>query len=386
MRIRSVIFWIHLACGVCAGLVILMMSVTGVLLTYERQLTVLFDRDYYTGESQGAARLQFADFIAAARGYAPEITPAGITISSDPAAPVSVQLSRSRSLFINPYTGEILGEGAQGIRNFFHTVTGWHRWFNVEGEARETARAVTGACNLAFLFLVISGMYLWLPRRLKWPFIRGVVFFNPQARTAKARDYNWHHVFGIWSSIPLIMVIATAVVFSYPWANNLVFRSVGEEPPQRGLHGPPGSDGGNRIIAGTRNGGPEMFTPLSLDLLFERAAEYLDNWNTVTVQSPHSQDSSITFSIDQGNGGQPQKRHQLTLDRNTAEALKWEPFESQSAGRRARVYIRFLHTGEALGIIGQTIAGLVSLTSIIMVWTGLVLAWRRLIQPLFRKN
>jgi uncharacterized iron-regulated membrane protein len=45
-----------------------------------------------------------------------------------------------------------------------------------------------------------------------------------------------------------------------------------------------------------------------------------------------------------------------------------------------------LHTGEALGIVGQTIAGLVSLTSILIVWTGLALAWRRLIQPLYRRK
>jgi len=48
--------------------------------------------------------------------------------------------------------------------------------------------------------------------------------------------------------------------------------------------------------------------------------------------------------------------------------------------------VRFLHTGEALGITGQTIAGLVSFTSLIMVWTGLALAWRRLVSPRLRKK
>jgi uncharacterized iron-regulated membrane protein len=36
--IRKTVFWIHLGTGVIVGLVVLMMSVTGVLLTYERQL------------------------------------------------------------------------------------------------------------------------------------------------------------------------------------------------------------------------------------------------------------------------------------------------------------------------------------------------------------
>jgi uncharacterized iron-regulated membrane protein len=33
-----VVFWCHLVAGVAAGIVILIMSVTGVLLTYEQQI------------------------------------------------------------------------------------------------------------------------------------------------------------------------------------------------------------------------------------------------------------------------------------------------------------------------------------------------------------
>ncbi|MSR11799.1 MAG: PepSY domain-containing protein, partial [Gammaproteobacteria bacterium] len=50
----------------------------------------------------------------------------------------------------------------------------------------------------------------------------------------------------------------------------------------------------------------------------------------------------------------------------------------QSAGRQARAWVRFLHTGEALGGIGQTLAGIASLAAVLMVWTGLALSWRRL--------
>ena len=44
---RKAIFWIHLSCGVAAGLVVLMMSVTGVILTYERQILAWQDRGAY---------------------------------------------------------------------------------------------------------------------------------------------------------------------------------------------------------------------------------------------------------------------------------------------------------------------------------------------------
>ncbi|HEY9464856.1 MAG TPA: hypothetical protein VIR54_17315, partial [Vicinamibacterales bacterium] len=55
----------------------------------------------------------------------------------------------------------------------------------------------------------------------------------------------------------------------------------------------------------------------------------------------------------------------------------YESFADQSLGRRLLSISRFAHTGEVLGIPGQTIAGLATGGSIVLVWTGLALAWRR---------
>ena len=40
---RKTIFWLHLITGVVAGVVILIMSVTGVLLMYQKQITAWAD-------------------------------------------------------------------------------------------------------------------------------------------------------------------------------------------------------------------------------------------------------------------------------------------------------------------------------------------------------
>ena len=86
----------------------------------------------------------------------------------------------------------------------------------------------------------------------------------------------------------------------------------------------------------------------------------------------------MSFTIDEGGGGRPDQRSQLTLDSRTAELVRWEPFSSYNAGRRLRSWFRFLHTGEALGIAGQTIAGIASAGAAMLVWTGIWLAFRRL--------
>lgn len=394
--IRKTIFWIHLACGVVAGLVILMMSVTGVMLTYERQMLDWADRSTYGAIDVAGERRSIDSLLASLQWQEPEFTPASVVVSHDPVEAVVLVARRGGgSRYLDPYTGVRLSEGATGLRTFFSATRGWHRWFNVNGDARAPWRAITGASNLAFLFLLVSGLYLWLPRVLRLAVFRTRVLFNSKATTGHARDYNWHHVFGIWSVFPLIVVVATATVFSYGWAGDLVewtFREIPESDPAPGRPAvqspahrevaPPSGVAAYELV----DGAALADRPPTLDALLGIAAAQIEGWREITLQLPESADDAVSFAIDQGNGGQPQLRHALTLDGRSGELVAWEPFQSQPPSRQARRWVRFLHTGEALGLAGQTLAGIVSFTSIIMVYTGLALAYRRLIVPLFKRR
>jgi uncharacterized iron-regulated membrane protein len=382
--IRKTIFWAHLVTGVAVGLVVLMMSVTGMLLTYERQMLAWANGSVDTA-ADASARQSVEALVASIALQEPGFEPTAVTISADPAAPVLLTAGRSGTRYVNPYTAEALGAGPERLERFFGVVEGWHRWFNAGGESRALWRNVTGVSNLGFLFLVVSGAYLWLPRVYRRAAFKARFLFNPKAGTGRARDYNWHHVFGIWTAVPLVVVVASAVVFSYSWANDLVYRSFGEAPPQRGLPGPPPAAGARSADAAAADAGDSQ-PGLPIDDLLERAIARSADWRSITVQLPRAGDDRVRLTLDEGDGGQPQLRHALTLDPRTGAELAWEPFSSQSAGRRARSWVRFLHTGEALGIVGQTIAGVVSLTTILMVWTGLALAYRRLIVPLIKRT
>jgi uncharacterized iron-regulated membrane protein len=85
----------------------------------------------------------------------------------------------------------------------------------------------------------------------------------------------------------------------------------------------------------------------------------------------------ISVAVDRGMGGQPQLRSTLTVDGRTGEVLKHETIGDLTTGRRIRSYIRFIHTGEVFGFVGQTIAGVVSLAACFLVYTGWMLTWRR---------
>jgi uncharacterized iron-regulated membrane protein len=120
-----------------AGLVILIMSVTGALLAFESQIIEALERDVrHVPPSEPAKRIDASAIVTAAATAKPNAQPTGLI---------------------------------------------WHRWLGSEGQSRSTARAITGASNLAFLGLAVSGLFLWLPRsraRVK----AVVVFDGPRTR------------------------------------------------------------------------------------------------------------------------------------------------------------------------------------------------------------
>jgi sulfite reductase (NADPH) flavoprotein alpha-component len=93
---------------------------------------------------------------------------------------------------------------------------------------------------------------------------------------------------------------------------------------------------------------------------------------------PPGRDGPVTASIQGPDAFHPFQRSQLTLNRATGAVVKWEPYANNSTGRKLRTWVRALHTGEAFGFAGQTVAGIASLGGCFLVWTGLAMAWRRI--------
>jgi uncharacterized iron-regulated membrane protein len=149
-----------------------------------------------------------------------------------------------------------------------------------------------------------------------------------------------------------------------------VYRAVGEQPPAPAARG--GGAGGRR-----EGGEPEAASIDGLNALWTRAEQQVPGWRTINLRVPASDRAPVVFAIDKGDGGQPQHRSTLTLARQTGEVVTFEDFSSLTLGRRIRNVMRFAHTGEVLGIPGQTIAGLVSAGGVVLVWTGIALTLRR---------
>jgi uncharacterized iron-regulated membrane protein len=123
-----------------------------------------------------------------------------------------------------------------------------------------------------------------------------------------------------------------------------------------------------------------------LDASWRTVQQQIPAWRTMTTRLAASVKAPIVLTVDEGYGGQPQKRTTLTVDRATATVAKAESFENLSAGRRLRSWLRFAHTGEVYGLTGQTIAGLASAGGAVLVYTGIALALRRLAAWISRRR
>ena len=376
LPLRPLLFWFHLVTGLAAGLIVFAMAATGLLLTYERQLVERADAPVSRVASGAASELLPIEAqVRRALGERPRAVPTGLTISADPRAATALQLGREGVLYVDPYTGKPTGEGSKSLRGFFRATTEIHRFLGAEGDRRAIGRGATGAANLAFLALVLSGLYLWVPRTLNRRQVRAVAWFR-RGLSAKARDFNWHNTIGLWIALPLLLIVASGVVMSYDWAGALVYRLTGDEPPQETPR--PGGPGGPGRSGGAE--GARAFDPASLaglDPLLETARGQVPRWRTISLRLPKPDDESVSFSISRSHRGRPDLRDTLELDRKSGAVVKWLPFAEQSAGRRARSWLRFLHTGEPGGLLGQSIAGIASAGTMVMVWTGFALAFRR---------
>ena len=373
---RKIIFWIHLVCGVITGVVIFSMSITGVILTYERQINQWIAEGLYVPVSEQVNRLSLEQLNQIRKVEYPDIRASQIVLTNHPGAPVMFRAGRFDAISLNPYSGQAMNTESESLSNFWTAITRFHRWFGAEGESRDIARQVTGVSNLAFLFLVLSGLYLWLPTLFRWTMFKARLLFRKNYPNNKVRDYHWHHIFGIWAAIPLIFIVYTGAMFNYEWTGDLIYSALGADRPVRGSAG----DQPQNVPAVIAN-------PLSLDSLVDQVlADTGDDWNRLSISLPGQSDERLRVDVDRGNGAQAQKRHTLSLDRSTGAIIETRVYADLPVDSKIQGITRFGHTGEMYGFIGQTIAGLASLAALFMVWTGFALSWRRLIQPLMRKH
>ena len=369
-QLRAGLFWIHFALGVAGGLFILNMAVSGILVSYERQILDFAEQAQRKVKALGPQPLDVETLINRVRQSYPDSRFTGLVLYSDPWASVRFTVGREDEvLYVDPYTGGMLGQGHRALRDFFRFVTGWHRWLALEGTQRPVGKAVTGAVSLTFFTLLLSGLVLWLPLRWSRKTLSQGIVLNPCLK-GRARHWNWHRVIAFWCVPLLLLVTLTGIIMSYDWANDLIFRLTGSPIPERREE----NERSGRRQADSSSAARSV---QGLNLLWAQAEKRAPGWRSISQRFSSSPSIPVSFSIDFSDGTRPDLISRLTLDRKTGEVLRWQTYATESSGQQVRSWIRWIHTGEAGGIMGQTVAVLTSIGSILLVWTGISMAMGR---------
>lgn len=367
MTIRSIIFWLHLIVGMSLGVFILLMSVTGVLLTYERQMIRMAQNAAISApaDAEPLSYQGLADAAIAAGGAPGHV----MTVPNGRDGAVNVSAGRRNSFLMNPYTGERLDEAGQGTRAFFRRVMYIHRWLAFTGGRNAVGAQINGVSNLLFTLLCLTGLYLWLPKLWRWAFLKPRVTVLARHPNAKARHFNWHHALGLWFAIPLVFITLTGAVFSYRWAGELVNWVFGGAQGQ----------GGQQVEVVETEPAPLAGELVSLDTLVAQAQlQSGREGRRVQIVLPEPDAVTTRVAIDFGNGVEPGSIHTYEVARDGQGVTRLNPRADMPMARKARIFIRFLHTGEVFGLIGQTLAGLASAVAVLLVYTGLCLGTSRL--------
>lgn len=377
MPLRRIVFWAHLIAGIVTGVIIFIMSVTGILLTYEHKIIAFFSEIDRVDVIEGAVPLSVDALADIAMDDAKGARMVMLSFDNRNSAPLTIYKIGLGQITLDPYTGLEVDSLASDVEAFFHVIVDIHRWLGVAGAERKIARAVTGFSNLVLMFILVSGLYLWLPKVWKWLFLKQKLFFQRKIPTSKARDFNWHHVFGIWALVPVLPIVVSGVIISYPWANEILYKTFGELPLDR--QGPAFLSGGAMETLG-HNGRSDQTKRdrSSLQEAFVAAKHLEPAWKSINVILPSKPEAEqVRMLVNTGGGILPNQRTTITYDRVERVITAVERYKEMGKGQKARMFVRFLHTGEQFGIIGSTVAGLASLSICFLVYTGFALSYRR---------
>src|SRR5687767_9412347 len=100
MKVRRIVFWMHRCAALFVGTVVFIMSITGVTLAYQRQLTEWADRSYWPSPTAGVSEPLSVDaLIAKVREARPDANPSAVILYSDPSKPAAVTIAQGRHVF-----------------------------------------------------------------------------------------------------------------------------------------------------------------------------------------------------------------------------------------------------------------------------------------------
>lgn len=206
----------------------------------------------------------------------------------------------------------------------------------------------------------------------------------------KARDYNWHKVFGFWALPFLLIITITGSFFSYEWMKNATASLLGPPPP-RNLE----------IPAAFKDHFRDKSPKLTQEEIFQAARGWSTTWDTIHLPLPHKAQRrperkqhgkhghharpSFAIAITESDVYFPRRPSQILISPRSGELIAANDVKNFSFSQKILSSIKGIHTGEAGFLPGKIITFLAAISATILTYTGFALSFRRLKRKLLRR-
>ena len=230
---RPLILRLHFYAGVFVAPFILIAAVTGGLYAAAPTIEKFVYSDILTVEDGGAA-LPLTKQAAFAQTAFPNLQITGMRPAATATETTRVYFAdptagaeKQRAVFVDPYTGEILGNEAVwfGYLPLSTWLDGLHRHLQLGEPGR-----IYSELAASWLWVVaLGGLYLWWAKRR-----RDKLRPSERAPSKRSKSLKWHSSVGLWVLLGLVFLSATGITWStYAGANVKDLRTeMGWERPQ----------------------------------------------------------------------------------------------------------------------------------------------------------
>lgn len=226
--IRQFLNDIHLYAGLLSAIIVIAVCFTGTLYVYNTEIREFFDSERYFASGQGTPKT--LEELKSGLQPLQKGKLVGVTTYSVADRTVQFQVKaageeKAITYFVDPYTGEILADNIKKTTSeeFMGYVFSLHRWLlldKVEAPIlesmtnQELGRLINGIATSLFLLGVLTGIFLWLPKKAKnWKQGLSVKWSGNWKRI----NHDLHNTLAFYSILALFIMAVTGPFWSFGW-------------------------------------------------------------------------------------------------------------------------------------------------------------------------
>ena len=366
MTFKKAVFQLHKILGLATGLVVFLVAITGCCWAFREEIESLYD-GYKKVDPQQTAILTPTEAKDIATAVFPQQTIHGTLFKKkDDAIEVifyDAEPEFYQSVFLNPYSGKII-QIDDHLSGFFPFILKGHMrlWL-----PKKIGEQVVGVSILIFIFILISGFILWLPKKRKN--LKQRIKFDWKKNTKwKRKNFDLHSIIGFYVCALALILAFTGSVMSYNWLQYGYYKSVGGEKEA------------SFIIPENQSGADNNDSIAPMDYLIVKLQKESPNATAYELHYPKTPEESIYVEVSNSEGLYYDADYRF-FDQNTLEEIETPSIYGKY--KNAKVADKILrmnydiHIGAIGGIAGKIIAFLVSLLIASLPVTGVLLWYGR---------